>query len=49
MEKLAAKLKKNGVLDVTCNILDATRHESLNEINRDNTTKEFIDWLNARF
>ena len=49
MEKLSAKLKTNEVLDVTCNILEATRHESLNEINRDQTTKEFIAWLNERF
>ena len=49
MEKLALKLKTNEVLDVTSNILKATRHESLNEINRDQTTKEFIAWLNERF
>ena len=49
MEKLAAKLKTNEVLDVTCNILEATRHESLNEINRGQTTKEFIAWLNERY
>ena len=49
MEKLALKLKNNGLSDVTCNILDATRHESLNEINREETTKEFIDWLQVRF
>ncbi len=49
MEKLSEKLKKNGVLDVTSYILQSTRHESLNEINRDETTKQFIDWLKARF
>jgi alpha-beta hydrolase superfamily lysophospholipase len=49
MEKLALKLKNNGLSDVTCNILKATRHESLNEINREETTKEFIDWLQVRF
>ena len=49
MEKLAAKLQKNGLSDVTSQILDTTRHESLNEINRDQTTQYFIDWLNARF
>jgi len=49
MKKLALKLKNNGLEDVTCNILEATRHESLNEINRDSTTKEFITWLDSRF
>ena len=49
MAKLSEKLKKNGVLDVTSHILQSTRHESLNEINRNETTKQFIDWLQARF
>ena len=49
MEKLALKLKNNGLSDVTCNILDNTRHESLNEVNRDHTTKEFMNWLDSRF
>jgi len=49
MEKLVVKLQKNGLSDVTSHILDGTRHESLNEINRDQTTKQFIDWLQARF
>jgi alpha-beta hydrolase superfamily lysophospholipase len=49
MKQLAIKLKNNGLTDVKCTILEATRHESLNEINRVNTTKEFIDWLDSRF
>ena len=49
MKKLAIKLKNNGLTDVKCTILEATRHESLNEINRVSTTKEFIDWLDSRF
>ena len=49
MEKLALKLKNNGIPDVTCGILKDTRHESLNEVNRDQTTKEFINWLDSRF
>ena len=43
MEKLALKLKNNGLSDITCNILENTRHESLNEVNRDQTTKEFMN------
>ena len=49
MEKLAIKLRNNGLSDVTCNILESTRHESLNEINRDQTTALFISWLQERF
>jgi alpha-beta hydrolase superfamily lysophospholipase len=49
MEKLAIKLRNNGLSDVTCKILERTRHESLNEINRDQTTEQFINWLNERF
>ena len=49
MEKLAVKLINNGLSDVTCNILENTRHESLNETNRDKTTKQFIKWLEDRF
>ena len=49
MEKLALKLKNNGLYDVTCDILEATRHESLNEVNRNQTTKKFIEWLDSRF
>ena len=49
MEKLAVKLRNNGLSDVTCKILEHTRHESLNEINRDQTTALFISWLQERF
>ena len=49
MKKLATKLQNSGLSDVTCKILESTRHESLNEINRDQTTKQFIKWLEERF
>jgi alpha-beta hydrolase superfamily lysophospholipase len=49
MIKLAVKLKNQGITDVTCNILEGTRHETLNEINRNQTTIQFIEWLNERF
>ena len=49
MEKLATKLQNSGLSDVTCTILEGTRHESLNEINHDQTTKQFIKWLEERF
>ena len=49
MKKLAIKLQKNGHTDVSLNIIDGARHESLNEINRDETTLKFINWLNDKF
>ena len=41
--------KRMGALgfgDVECTVLPETRHESLNEINRDETTERFIQWAN---
>ncbi len=49
MTHLAARLQAVGVGDVTVSILPDTRHESLNEINRDQTTAAFLAWLEARF
>lgn len=47
--RLHQRLLKTGIKDITCRILDGTRHESLNEINRDDTMREFADWLDKRF
>lgn len=49
MQNLHARLKKAGMSDVTLSILANTRHESLNEVNRDETTAGFINWLDERF
>lgn len=49
VEKLAEHLTNAGMKEVSLNILPDTRHESLNEINRDETTAEFIKWLDERF
>ena len=43
------KLLKTGFKDFTCEILSNTRHESLNEWNRDQTTESFLTWLGQRF
>jgi len=48
MERLAARMKKCGMTDATAVVLPQTRHESLNEVNRDEVTKDFIDWLATR-
>ncbi len=49
MAHLAKRLEGAGLRDVTSVALVGTRHESLNEVNRDQTTADFITWLSARF
>jgi alpha-beta hydrolase superfamily lysophospholipase len=49
MAHLARRLEAAGLKDVTSVLLPETRHESLNEVNRDTTTAGFIAWLEARF
>ena len=46
---IADRMKRRGMGDVTLHLLDNTRHESLNEINRDETTAMLIHWLDERF
>ena len=43
--KLAARMQAMGFSNVTCTIYPGSRHESLNEINRDEVTQNFLDWL----
>ena len=47
--RIADRLERAGFADVTCEVLPSTRHEALNEVNRDTTTNAFIAWLDARF
>jgi len=49
MVRLGARLKAAGLSDVTVSVPADTRHECLNEVNRDAITDDFIEWLNARF
>ena len=46
---LARRLRRAGLTDITSTVLDNTRHEALNEVNRATTTNAFVDWLDARF
>jgi len=46
---IETRMKALGMTDVTFTPLQNTRHESLNEINRDETTANFIAWLDSRF
>lgn len=45
VRRLAARLKAMGFSDVTATIWPDTRHESLNEINRDEVMADFASWL----
>lgn len=45
MAWLAGRMRKVGLSDVTLAILPGTRHESLNETNRDQTMADFAVWL----
>ena len=47
--RLAKRLRGAGLSDVTSTVLDNTRHEALNEVNRETTTREFIEWLSKRY
>ena len=49
LEKFESKLRSIGMKDITCEVLEDTRHETLNELNRDESTAKFIDWLKRRF
>lgn len=46
---VARRLEKAGLQDMTFTLLEGTRHESLNELNRDETTAGFVEWLDQRF
>jgi len=43
--RLAKRLEQSGLQNVSLNIIPDTRHESLNEINREKITTDFIGWL----
>lgn len=45
MRQLASRMKTMGFSDVTTTIWPQTRHESLNEINRDQIMADFMVWL----
>ncbi len=45
---LAARYRANGLTDVTVTGYPGARHETLNETNRDEVTRDVIAWLDAR-
>ena len=49
MLRLADRLRKARLTDVTATVYPDTRHEGLNEINRELIMADFADWLDTRF
>lgn len=47
--RLHTRLQKQGMQDTTFTLHQENRHESLNELNRDEVMQEFVDWLDKRF
>jgi alpha-beta hydrolase superfamily lysophospholipase len=48
MTLLADAYRKSGHEDVTLRVYADGRHEMLNEINRDEVTKDIIRWIEGR-
>ena len=46
MKKLAARLKHKGHVNHTLNTILEARHETLNEVNREDYAQIFLEWLN---
>ena len=45
--RLARAMEKNEALSVTLRLYPLARHELLNETNRDEVTRDLIEWLDA--
>ena len=45
---LTGRLRGLGLADVTLKVYPGARHEILNETNRDEVTRDLVDWLEAR-
>ncbi|MEM9734121.1 MAG: alpha/beta hydrolase [Pseudomonadota bacterium] len=48
VENIAKRMESVGMTAVDYTLLPNTRHESLNELNRDEVTATFIQWLDAQ-
>lgn len=49
LHRLQKRFQQFGHTDVFCKTLPDTRHETLNEINREQQTADFISWLDERW
>ena len=49
VSNIASRMQEIGMRNVTFELLKDARHESLNDLKRDETTANFIAWLNEQF
>ncbi len=49
VERVAIRLQRTGIKDLTQVLHADNRHESLNELNRDDVMRDFLGWLDERF
>jgi alpha-beta hydrolase superfamily lysophospholipase len=47
-DRLARAIKRGGAQDVTLRLYSNARHELVNEINRDEVTRDIVAWLDSR-
>ena len=47
VEELAGRMRRMGFSNVISRVWPQTRHEGLNEVNRDEITADFIDWASG--
>lgn len=48
LRRLASEYRKTGHHDVTLKIYEAGRHEMLNEVNRDQVSRDVLEWIASR-
>jgi lysophospholipase len=48
MEKLAVRLKRNGHSNHILNTIAESRHETLNELKREDYARIFLEWLDSQ-
>ena len=48
MKKLAARLERIGHYNCTHKTIESSRHETLNELNKEQNAQIFLDWLSAQ-
>ncbi len=49
VERVAERMRKGGITDLTFVVHPDNRHESLNELNRDKVMQDFVSWLDEHF
>ena len=48
VRSLADDYIRHGIADVTCKLYPGARHETLNEVNRDEVTADLLAWVEQR-